>query len=297
MLWEEGDRYRMDVLDAAWRMFREHPLLGVGSGSFARVFSEYNPDPGMQYGSLSAHNLYAQLLAEQGLLGLLSFLAVLALAVGPLLRVRRPPDERRSLIPWLLVSLAAWLLYGLLQYTFLMRSMQVYFWITLGLAVSLGLRPVPAKAWPGRPALWATVAVLAVLAGLRGYAEIRQPLRPGAAVGVYAWEDGKLRWTRGGAAFVVRVEGSRLRLHVACPLVVHVGRPQSVELWLDGVAVGRTLLETPDWRVIEVPVHKPRDSRVVLRLRTGYTAIPAALGVNADGRRLGLLTRPLEWAR
>jgi hypothetical protein len=287
----------MDVLDAAWRMFREHPLLGVGSGTFARAFSEYNADPGMQYGSLSAHNLYAQLLAEQGLLGLLSFLAVLALAVGPLLRVRRPLEENRSPIPWLLVSLAAWLIYGLLQYTFLMRSMQVYFWITLGLVVSLGLGPVPVESRRGRSALWATVAVLAVLAGLRGYAEIRQPLRPGVAVGVYAWEDGKLRWTRGDAAFVVPVEGSLLRLSVACPLISLVGRPQSVELWLDGAVVGRTLLETPDWRVIEVPVDKPRNSHVVLRLRTGYTATPAALGVNADGRRLGLLTRPLEWAR
>ena len=294
VLWEQGDSYRRQALSAGWRMFQDHPVLGIGSGRFARVFADYDPDPSMQYGSLSAHNLYAQILAEQGLLGLLTFAALLAVTIAPLVGAGRNLGGDRAPVRLLLISLVSWLAYGLLQYTVLMRSMQVYFWITLGLLVSLAPDPAPATR-PRRSWLWAALAVFLVLAGLRVTAALQTPLRPGLAVGAYALEPGNVRWTQGGAAFVLRVEGPRLRLPVACPLVPVLGRPQTVDVWVDDVPAGHAVLDTADWRLLEMPVSKPVGSVLVLRLRTGYTAIPASLGINADARRLGVLTQPVQW--
>ena len=74
-----------------------------------------------RWGSLSSHNLYAQFLAEQGLFGLASFLALLGVTAGGAVRARGRLGEVRPVVLFLLVSLGAWLGYGLLQYTFLLR--------------------------------------------------------------------------------------------------------------------------------------------------------------------------------
>src|SRR5262249_48049608 len=83
---EIGDPYRVTGLSVSGRMFREEPWLGIGTGRFAGEFARYDPDPDMQWGSLSAHNLYAQFLAEGGAIGLACFLALVVAVVFGALR-------------------------------------------------------------------------------------------------------------------------------------------------------------------------------------------------------------------
>ncbi len=137
----------------------------------------------------STHNLYAQLLAQQGLFGLASFLLLLAVTVGPIIRARRRLDAaERPAVLLLLVSLGAWLTYGFLYYTVLMRSMQLYFWITLGLLVSLTSAVAPPARVPRRWLVTGSV-VLAVLFGARAWAVATRPLQPGLAAGLHdEWE-------------------------------------------------------------------------------------------------------------
>lgn len=74
---------RFALWDAAWRMFRDHPLSGVGPSGYHRFFSVYHPgslDGEVDWGS--AHNLYLHQLAERGLLGGVALLLLL----GALLR-------------------------------------------------------------------------------------------------------------------------------------------------------------------------------------------------------------------
>jgi O-antigen ligase len=138
---------RLPVVVASVRMIQERPLEGWGYENFDRYDFQFHG----QFGELiwpekdhSSHNLYLTLLAEQGLIGFVLFLAPAAYWVQRGLRVIRPFD-RASL------GDATWTLVGLLviaghlvvnQFT----SLQIPFgfgiwWLALGLiAVSVDRR-------------------------------------------------------------------------------------------------------------------------------------------------------------
>jgi O-antigen ligase len=289
--WQQGDEVRTHLLAVTARMFADQPLLGIGSGRFFDLFPLYSSRPEMQFGSWSAHNLYAQLLAEQGAVGLLSLLALIGITLGPAARAVRRGTASPALA-FFLVSLATWLVYGVLQYTFLLRAMQLYFWIALGVVVALS--PAPARP-PRLGRRWRAVglAVLVVIAGVRLHAVMLRPA-PGAW-GFHDWQPGEMRWTRGGAWLALPVGGPILRLTFAGPDPRITGRPQQVLVTLDGVRVGWISLAPGIWTTLDVPVGKPVGTTVLLQLRPAYTFIPAALGINDDSRRLGVLVKPLLW--
>jgi O-antigen ligase len=79
---------RSDYWRVAWREYREHPWLGSGSGTF-NVY--WNRDRNTIYGSLDAHNLYLEVLAEQGPFGLLLLLGALLLPFAGLVGTRPEP--------------------------------------------------------------------------------------------------------------------------------------------------------------------------------------------------------------
>jgi len=67
---------RPQLWGAAWRMFLDHPIVGVGFGSFPAMFSShYVPHAFPQYakfGFVSAHNLILMTLSELGFVGIVS---------------------------------------------------------------------------------------------------------------------------------------------------------------------------------------------------------------------------------
>jgi len=72
-------RYELDV--AAWQVFVNHPILGVGPGQFSTYYSvNYVNRIGLQKltKGYQAHNLYFQALAETGLIGLACFVSIMA---------------------------------------------------------------------------------------------------------------------------------------------------------------------------------------------------------------------------
>src|SRR5437763_12611975 len=65
---------------ATWRVFLDHPLLGVGPGQFAEHHSvEYGNRVGFieQRKTYRGHNLHLETLAETSVVGLLAFLSIL----------------------------------------------------------------------------------------------------------------------------------------------------------------------------------------------------------------------------
>ena len=63
---------RLKMWEFAWQMFKQRPILGYGWDSFTVYFKK----TGIYVGNLPhAHNVYLQLLAERGIVGLLCFLA------------------------------------------------------------------------------------------------------------------------------------------------------------------------------------------------------------------------------
>jgi O-antigen ligase len=292
-LWQEGDLYRRIVLGVARRMVFDEPMLGVGSGRFAGEFSRYHADPAMQWGSLSAHNLYAQLLAEQGVIGLACFVALVTVVVVGAVRAIRQPTEERTVVFFLLASLGVWLVYGGIQYTFLIRSMQGYFWITAGLLVALAPSTSRARRW--RP--WSAVlAVVLALAVFRVHAVLRRPVPLDYEWGFHAGDAAPFNWTRGGAVLNLPAQGRVLILSFAFPIPHVTEHLQRVIVLVDGVEVRRFGFRSPTaWEVVEVPIVKPRGAPVLVQVRVSRSVVPATLGLSADTRRFGVLMKPPSW--
>jgi len=83
---------RMAHWQAAWGMFSDHPLLGVGIGNYGVVYPNYALE-GWKNTTGHAHNYYLNLLAETGILGLSAYLilwlAAFAYAGKALARVKQ----------------------------------------------------------------------------------------------------------------------------------------------------------------------------------------------------------------
>lgn len=108
---------RWALWDAAWRMFRDHPLLGVGPGGYHHNFPVYHPGPlDGESGWGSAHNLYLHQLAERGALGALALLALCATLFTRAARAARSDTDTRSL--WAAGAIATLLAMSLTETTF-----------------------------------------------------------------------------------------------------------------------------------------------------------------------------------
>ena len=57
---------RIIVWSSIFNMIKDYPLLGIGPGTFAHVFTQYQP-PGFASRFFGAHNDYLQFVSESGL--------------------------------------------------------------------------------------------------------------------------------------------------------------------------------------------------------------------------------------
>jgi O-antigen ligase len=64
----------------AWNMFRDNPVLGVGIGNYNSYYQVYARKLGLEWRTTdrSAHNLYLEVAAERGVLGLIVFATIIA---------------------------------------------------------------------------------------------------------------------------------------------------------------------------------------------------------------------------
>ena len=77
--------YRSELWQVAWDDYRDHPLLGSGPGTYEQYWNQHRP---LQHKVRDAHNLYLEVLAELGPVGLLLLLLALGapLVAGVLAR-------------------------------------------------------------------------------------------------------------------------------------------------------------------------------------------------------------------
>ena len=91
---EPGLRGRVSENVSGWIMFKEHPVLGVGVGNYQARYQEYarRLRGERHHEDRQAHNLYLEVAAETGLVGVAVFGAILFVAF------RRAERERRRLL-------------------------------------------------------------------------------------------------------------------------------------------------------------------------------------------------------
>ena len=118
---------RWMFLETTARMLADHPVFGVGIGQYARWSTHYSSPELLQiYTRENAHNNFAQIAGELGVVGLASFIAVLALCLWP---ARRGPPA----IAPALAGLAAFIVSWLGGHPLLVPEVAYPFWLTLAI--------------------------------------------------------------------------------------------------------------------------------------------------------------------
>jgi O-antigen ligase len=138
---------RNDVRQAAFAMTRDHPVLGVGPGSFALYNQDYR-DEGEKPTDLDVDVAYSSVLEVSAELGTLGVLALLAVFVAPGAALRRRWSEDRSgLAAVTLLALGGLLVASLLE----SEQYRLPLWFIAAMAAAIGheARPRPALFGPG----------------------------------------------------------------------------------------------------------------------------------------------------
>lgn len=122
---------------AALNMLRAHPLLGVGLGNFSFLYNAYKPADAVHKTMMpSVNNVYLEVFAETGILGLGAFLlfvyCVLKMFLEGFRKLNEDPFKRI-----LLFCLAACLLGIAVEFNFCGGKVLHYVWVLLGLAVAV----------------------------------------------------------------------------------------------------------------------------------------------------------------
>jgi hypothetical protein len=131
-------------LETTWRMLQWQPLFGVGIGRYFLWSSTFSP-PELRayYFRENAHNNFAQVAGELGIVGLAAFGLVLVLCLFPGRKSPEPearsPEPEAGLVAPVLAGLAVFIVSWLGGHPLLVAEMAYPFWMTL--AIVAGARP------------------------------------------------------------------------------------------------------------------------------------------------------------
>ncbi len=132
-------RGRMSENTAAWRMFRDNPLLGVGLGNFKVNYQDYSREIGLdpRRDQRSPASLYMEFLSEQGLVGTVLFFFLIFLVFRGLLIAKRQfhsigMDDEAYLTSALFAGLSAYMFASIFKNS----AYANVFWILIGVALA-----------------------------------------------------------------------------------------------------------------------------------------------------------------
>ena len=128
---------RWGVWTAAVAMAVEHPLFGVGVANFINYYPDYS---GHGFGLDHAHNIFLNMLAERGLIGLGAFVLVLVVmfrsltsALGTAVSTRE-----RTLVAGLIALFVGYLAHSMLDVSYYDYKILLLFWVLVGAAAVVG---------------------------------------------------------------------------------------------------------------------------------------------------------------
>lgn len=137
-----GTRGRLEIWSRALWLIEDFPLTGAGLNTFPVLIPLLYPSTLLGAGTRipHAHNLFLQVGVDFGLLGLASFLGLLAAAWLSLARAWRTASGwERGLVAGLVAGLLAHLVFGLTDAVALGAKPGVLLWAVLGGALALGI--------------------------------------------------------------------------------------------------------------------------------------------------------------
>jgi O-antigen ligase len=114
---------RLNYWQESLNIIKVHPFVGVGLGNLNLQMSRYT------------HNSYLQILAEMGILGLLSLVWIVAAVFKSGLKNLRQSLYRNQ-IAVLLTSSVVFLIHNFLDFTFFLPEVSLIWWLVLGLILA-----------------------------------------------------------------------------------------------------------------------------------------------------------------
>jgi O-antigen ligase len=123
---------RDELWRAAWKMWRDRPILGVGAGNFELLLPAY----GLFGVRTHANSLYLQALAEGGIL---LFVATLGVLTAVLTSFFQPLRRLRVASPWIVAALAATIalaLHQIADYLVFYPKVGGAWWLLVGVAAA-----------------------------------------------------------------------------------------------------------------------------------------------------------------
>ena len=141
-LLEYTERFRIAQYYTVGNILADHPLLGVGFGTFTREFEKYRYDENYMVREFPEHtteNMYLMFLAETGILGLLSRLALMFAIFLLVLRAwRRSADGGGRDLLWAYLVGHISLSVNMLTWDILNEpTMRMTYWLYTGLALGV----------------------------------------------------------------------------------------------------------------------------------------------------------------
>jgi putative inorganic carbon (HCO3(-)) transporter len=123
---------RLALWDSAWQMILKHPVLGIGWGSYWLVYPDY--DYFIKDTSIiiyHAHNMYLNIAAETGFLGLAAFLAVLWGHISAAFGVFLKTDDAgtKGLMLGMLAAMTGLIVSGFTDYILFGAQTAMLFWL------------------------------------------------------------------------------------------------------------------------------------------------------------------------
>lgn len=132
----------------AWVMFSSRPLMGVGLNNFPSLYQEYTKTLGLapSANNRSPHNLYLEVAAEQGIVGLAVFLIMVWLAFRSALSAIRKfreigMEDYANMATGFVIAFMGYMLSAV----FIHAAYPRYFYLLLGIAFALPLIVEQAK--------------------------------------------------------------------------------------------------------------------------------------------------------
>lgn len=133
-------RGRSGEMLVAWEMFLDHPLLGVGPANYTANFQQYNLRLHLQPRNedRDPHDLYLQIAAERGILGLAAFAVLVGWLATSVIRARAlfGKADLRDFAGIAGAIGIAWIGFAITE-IFLDERYNRYFWLFVGITLAL----------------------------------------------------------------------------------------------------------------------------------------------------------------
>ena len=133
----------LDMLVSRWAVWTtavniwiDHPIFGVGVANFVNFYPDYS---GRTDGLMHAHNIFLNMAAERGILGLTAFVLVLVMLFRALMRAVKYAGSRteQALVVGVIATFLGYLAHSLFEVSYYDYKILLLFWLMVGIGASL----------------------------------------------------------------------------------------------------------------------------------------------------------------